>query len=40
MVIGVLAKEVGIPFFTMSSAHLFMQGHLQAWLYQKRRLGV
>lgn len=35
MVICMLAKEMGTPFFTMASAHLFMQGRLQAWLLQK-----
>ncbi len=32
MVLGILSRTVGCPFFTMASAHLFTQGRLMAWL--------
>ncbi|MEK8023766.1 MAG: 1-acyl-sn-glycerol-3-phosphate acyltransferase [Candidatus Hydrogenedentota bacterium] len=32
MLMLLLARETGRPFFTMASAHLFMNGGLQAWL--------
>jgi hypothetical protein len=38
MVMGILSREVGQPFYYMASWHLFMQGRLQAWLI--RRLGT
>ena len=38
MVLGVLSKQVGRPFFIMASAHLFAAGGFQAWLLP--RLGV
>jgi 1-acyl-sn-glycerol-3-phosphate acyltransferase len=31
MVMGMLARRVGRPFYTVASWHLFMQGRLQAW---------
>lgn len=37
LVLGLLSKNVGRPFYCMASAHLFMQGKLQAWWL--RRLG-
>lgn len=38
MVLGALAKQVGQPFYFMSSWHLFKQGRLQTWLI--RRMGA
>ena len=32
MVLGALSREIGRPFFTMASAHLFTQGRFMAWL--------
>jgi 1-acyl-sn-glycerol-3-phosphate acyltransferase len=32
MVLGVLSRQVGRPFFVMASAHLFAAGGFQAWL--------
>src|ERR1051325_5730741 len=31
MVLGMLSREVGTPFYVMASAHLFMQGGMMAW---------
>lgn len=38
LVLGLLSREVGHPFYTMASAHLFMQSPLLAWLLP--RMGV
>ncbi len=35
MVIGMLSKEVGSPFFIMASWHLFMQDRLQTFLLRR-----
>ncbi len=35
MVLGMLSRQVGRPFFTMASRHLFDQGPLQTWMLRR-----